>query len=263
MRHLVPPDGGDGVAGVESPHHDNRGTEREEADGEEGEAVHVEHGQRRQVDIVTSRPRVLRRLEPDEQLRHGDQVAVRQHHPLAPPRRPRRVEDDRRVVLAHHRDRRLGAVAAAAVEHGAERGEHALVVVAVVGRGGMVQDFGHGTTGQRGGSLAAPSREARTRHAGGPRLGGDLGGGAGGVHGGGDGAGGEHGEERDGERDGVWEEQQHNGPLPNAMAAAEPRGEGGDEAAEVGAGHRGRGGGVDEEAPGSVRGGGRRGGRRG
>lgn len=101
MCNVVPVDGPDGVAYVEPLHDNDRGAEREEADGEEGEAVDVEHWERGQVDIVTSRSRVLRRLEAHEELHHGDEVAVREHDALAPAACARRVEDGGGGVLAH------------------------------------------------------------------------------------------------------------------------------------------------------------------
>lgn len=240
VRHLVLADGLDGVVDVEPPHHDHRAAEREEAHGEEGETVDVEHGQRRQVDIVTSRPRVLRRLEPHEQLHHCDQVAVRHHHALAPPARPRRVDDGGGVVLPHpypHLHRRFGVGLEQRVEEEVE-----LIIIML-----LLEGVGH--EDERGGERRKLSGVVGGgEHEGGggvPQARGDLGGGAGGVHGGGDGAGGEDGEEGDGEGERVGEEEQDEGSPGDVEAAAEAGGEGGDEAAEVGAGEGGGGGGID------------------
>lgn len=241
VRDLVPVDGTDGLADVEPVHDDDGGAERKEADGEEGEAVDVEHGQRGQVDIVASRSRVLGHLEAHEELDHGDEVAVREHDALAPAAGPRRVEHGGGVILADLRRREL--VTGAGTEQRVEGRE------LFVRRGGSKQ-MGHEDDGCAGEGrelrdvVARGEDEAR---AGFPDAVGDLGGAAVGVHRGGDGAGGEHGEEGDGEGDGVGEDEEHDRAGTDAVGLAEAMREGGDEAAEVGAGEGGAGRGVAEE----------------
>lgn len=87
---LMPMDGIQHGAEIEAGHQDCGGPHGEEAQREEGQAVHVEHGEEGQIDVVGGSCDLDR---PSEKGDDGDEVGMGEDHALAEAGGPRGVEE--------------------------------------------------------------------------------------------------------------------------------------------------------------------------